>query len=192
MLAAVKHFPGVGSATPSTEEGPAQRRALARRAARRDLVPFRAAFRAGAPAVVLSHALLRARRLRHTRRRCRRRSRPTCCATSSGFRGIAITDDLADPAITAYSSVPEAAVQAIRAGADMVHISGPASDQQAAYVALLRAARRGTISRERLDQAVGRILTTKRALRLIGSGLGRPAVGPARGRRDVGLPTAGF
>jgi beta-N-acetylhexosaminidase len=83
------------------------------------------------------------------------------------FRGLAITDDLADPPITAYASVADAAVQAIRAGADMVHISGPASDQQAAYVALLRAARRGDVSRDRLDEAVNRILSTKRALGLI-------------------------
>ena len=37
-----------------------------------------------------------------------------------GFEGVAITDDLADPAITVAYSVPDAAVRAVRAGADML------------------------------------------------------------------------
>jgi beta-N-acetylhexosaminidase len=83
------------------------------------------------------------------------------------FRGIAITDDLADPPITALTSVPEAAVRAVNAGADMLYISGPAGDQQAAYVAVLRAARKGEISRKRLDEALVRILSGKRDYGLI-------------------------
>ncbi len=83
------------------------------------------------------------------------------------FRGMAISDDLADPAVTAATSVPEAAVRAIRAGVDMVYISGSASDQQAAYVAVLRAVRRRTIPRRRLDEALARILIAKRRYGLI-------------------------
>ena len=83
------------------------------------------------------------------------------------FRGVAITDDLADPGITALESVPDAAVKAIQAGGDMLWISGSAGDQQAAYVAVLRAVRRKRISRARLDQAVSRILTAKRRYGLI-------------------------
>ena len=64
-----------------------------------------------------------------------------------GFAGVSISDDLADPAITAAYSVPDAAVQSLRAGADMLWISGPVGDQQAAYAAVLRAARSGRISR---------------------------------------------
>ena len=84
-----------------------------------------------------------------------------------GFEGVALTDDLADPAITALYTVPDAAVEAVRAGADMLVISGPAGDQQAAYVAVLQAVRSGRISRARLDRAVGRILSVKRDYGLI-------------------------
>src|SRR5205814_1455524 len=91
---------------------------------------------------------------RHHRRPCplRRRMR---------FRGLAVTDDLADPAISSEYSVPEAAVKALKAGADMLYISGPSGDQQAAYVAVLRAVQRKQISKQRLDEAVLRILATK-------------------------------
>ena len=84
------------------------------------------------------------------------------------FGGIAITDDLADPPITSYSSVPDAAVQALRAGADMLYISGPAGDQRAAHVAVLRAVESGRLPRARLDEAVLRILDAKRNYGLIG------------------------
>ena len=66
---------------------------------------------------------------------------------------MAITDDLADPAITTSYSVPDAAVLALRAGADMLYISGSPGDQQAAYAAVLRAVERGRLPRRRLDEA---------------------------------------
>ena len=78
-----------------------------------------------------------------------------------GYEGVAITDDLAEPAVAIAAPVPEAAVEALRAGADMLWISGPLEDQQAAYDAVLAAVKRGRIPRARLDQAVGRILAAK-------------------------------
>jgi beta-N-acetylhexosaminidase len=58
-------------------------------------------------------------------------------------------------------------VKAFRTGADMVYISGDAGDQQAAYVAVLRAVRRKKITRARLNAAVGRILLAKQGYGLI-------------------------
>ena len=64
-------------------------------------------------------------------------------------------------------TVPDAAVRAVRAGADMLYISGSAGDQQAAYVAVLRAVQRGDDPARRLDQAVGRVLLAKQDYDLI-------------------------
>jgi len=84
-----------------------------------------------------------------------------------GFRGIAISDDMASASITTTQpSVPEAAVSAIAAGIDMVWISGPPSVQARAYRAILAAIRKGTISPARLNAAVTRIITVKRELGL--------------------------
>jgi beta-N-acetylhexosaminidase len=63
--------------------------------------------------------------------------------------------------------VPDAAVRALNAGADMLLISGSAGDQQAAYIAVLRAVQRGRVPRARLNEAVGRILLAKQDYRLI-------------------------
>jgi beta-N-acetylhexosaminidase len=166
VLSAPGHFPGLGSGSAATEEAPSTVGLTVDQLAERDLVPFRAAFRAGAPAVVLSSALYapddftvpgslsRSIATDLLRRRMR-------------FRGVAITDDLADPAITTFTSVPDAAVKAVRAGADMLFVSGPPTDQRGAYVAVLRAVRRGRISRRRLNAAVLRILDAKRRYRLV-------------------------
>jgi beta-N-acetylhexosaminidase len=166
IFSAVKHFPGLGTASQPTEEGPATVGLSLTDLRRRDLIPFRAAFEAGVPGVVLSHALYQvddftvpgslSRRI--VTDLLRRRLR---------FRGVAITDDLADPAITAQAAPADAAVRALRAGADMLYISGPAGDQQAAYVAVLRAVRQRRLSRGRLDAALLRILDAKRRFGLI-------------------------
>jgi beta-N-acetylhexosaminidase len=85
-----------------------------------------------------------------------------------GFAGVAITDDLADPAITSSYSVSEAAVKALQAGADMLYVSGPPGDQQAAYSAVLRAVQDGDLPRRRLVEAVRRVIDAKQDYGLIG------------------------
>ncbi len=166
MLTAPEHFPGLGAATQPTERGPAQVGLTLEALRHSDLVPFRAAFRAGAQAVVLSHALYAIDDFT-TPGSLSKRVITGLLRRELHFRGVAITDDLADPAITADSSVPDAAVRALRAGADMLYISGPAADQQAAYVAVLRAVQRGQVPRRRLDEAVGRVLDAKKRQSLI-------------------------
>ncbi|HLM25801.1 MAG TPA: glycoside hydrolase family 3 N-terminal domain-containing protein [Thermoleophilaceae bacterium] len=166
MFSAVKHFPGLGTASQPTEEGPAQVGLSDVELEDRDLVPFRAAFRAGAPGVVLSHALYTVDDFTIPGS-LSRKVVTGLLRDRLKFRGVAITDDLADPGITALESVPHAAVKAVQAGADMLWISGSAGDQQAAYVAVLQAVRRRRISRRRLDEAVGRLLTAKRRFGMI-------------------------
>ncbi|MGH8572231.1 MAG: glycoside hydrolase family 3 N-terminal domain-containing protein, partial [Gammaproteobacteria bacterium] len=166
LFAAVKHFPGLGSASQSTEEGPADVGQTLEELRARDLIPFRAAIEAGAPGIVLSHGLYATDDF-VTPGSLSKKITTDLLKRELRFKGIAITDDLADPPITALGSVPDAAVQAVQAGADMLFISGPAGDQQAAYVAVLRAVRNGEITRRRLDEAILRILSVKRDYGLI-------------------------
>jgi len=166
VLTAAAHFPGLGSGTQDTRLGVSQVGSTLTTLRGRDLVPFRAAFRAGVPAVLTSHGLYTTDDF-VTPGSLSRRLLTDLLRRELRFRGIAITDDLADPAITALASVSDAAVRAIAAGADMIYISGPAGEQQAAYVAVLRAVRRGEISGRRLDQAVLRNLSVKRDYGLV-------------------------
>ena len=166
LFGAVRHFPGLGSADQSTELGPASVGLDLEQLRQRDLRPFQAAIEAGAPGVVLSHALYPVSDF--TRPGSLTREIATDLLRGElRFQGVAITDDLADPAITSSYSIPDAAVQALQAGADLLFISGPVGDQQAAYAAVLGAVRSGDVPRRRLGDAMLRALEAKRDYGLI-------------------------
>ena len=165
LACAVKHFPGLGGASDDTAVSPATVSLEAAALEARDLAPFRAAFDAGAPAVVLSLAFYAAY------------DPITPAALSSivatevlrgelGFEGLAISDDLSSGAISAGLGGPEAAVQALAAGTDLVVVSDPVA-AQAARAAILQAARDGGLSQARLDEAVARIFELKQRLGLL-------------------------
>jgi beta-N-acetylhexosaminidase len=166
VFSSVSHFPGLGATDQSTEDGPATVGLGLNELRQRDLIPFKAAFAEDVPGVTISSALypfsdftVPASLTQTADTQLLRRDMK--------YKGVAMTDDLADPAITALHSVPDAAVQAFRAGADMLYISGSPGEQQAAYIAVLRAVQRGRVPRSRLDEAVGRILLAKKDYRLI-------------------------
>ncbi|HEX6713384.1 MAG TPA: glycoside hydrolase family 3 N-terminal domain-containing protein [Thermoleophilaceae bacterium] len=166
VLCAPKHFPGIGAADTMTDEGTAQVGLPLDQLIARDVVPFRAAFKAGASAVVIGEGLYEpddfvtpaALSQKIIGDLLRRRLR---------YGGLAITDDLADPGVSSLAQVPDAAVDAIKAGADMVWISGELSDQEAAYTAVLNAVRDGEISEARVRQSLLRVLVAKGGYKLL-------------------------
>jgi beta-N-acetylhexosaminidase len=166
VFSAVTHFPGLGAADQSTEEGPATVGLGLDELRARDLIPFEAAIDAGVPGVVIGHALYSFNDFT-VPASLSKQVATDLLRRDLRFKGVAITDDLADPAITVIHTVPDAAVRALRAGADMLYVSGSAGDQEAAYVAVLRAIQRGRIPRRRLDRAIGRILLANQDYDLI-------------------------
>jgi beta-N-acetylhexosaminidase len=166
VFSAAEHFPGLGATDQSTEEGPATVGLGIDELRQRDLIPFRTAIDAGVPGIVIGSALYPFSDFT-VPASLSKRVASDLLRHDMHFRGVAMTDDLADPAITTLHSIPGAAVDALRAGVDMIYISGGAGEQQAAYVAVLRAVKRGRIPRRRLNEAVGRILLAKQDYDLI-------------------------
>jgi len=166
LLVAPKHFPGLGAATQPTEAGPATVGLSVRELVQRDLRPFAAAVDARVPAIVVGHGLYPADDYVLPASLSRGMS-TGLLRRELRFGGVAITDDLASPGLTGAASIPDAAVDALRAGADMVWISRDRGDQEAAYVAVLNAVRKGEVSRRRLDEALMRVLRAKGSLRLV-------------------------
>jgi beta-N-acetylhexosaminidase len=85
-----------------------------------------------------------------------------------GFEGLIITDALNMGALNAFGSPGEVALAAFLAGADLLLYGAHQIEEvdalidriiPAAYDALLQAVAQGTISSERLDQSVRRILS---------------------------------
>jgi beta-N-acetylhexosaminidase len=160
MISAASHFPGIGAATQSPDDGIASVGLSLSQLRKRDLVPFAAAIRAGVPAIVISNASYATDDF-VTPATLSKAVSTDLLRGEMHFRGLAIADDLSQPAITTSMSVADAAVQALAAGSDMVYISGPPRGQEAAYRALLAAVKSGALPAARLDEAVTRVLTLK-------------------------------
>jgi beta-N-acetylhexosaminidase len=166
LMSAAEHFPGLGGATQSPDDGPASVGLSLAQLRKRDLVAFAAAIRAGVPAIVISNASYSTDDF-VTPATLSRAVSTDLLRDEMNFRGVAIADDLSQPAITTSMSVADAAVKAIAAGSDMVYISGTKRGQDAAFRALLEGVQSGAISRTRLDEAVTRVLTMKREYGLV-------------------------
>lgn len=75
-----------------------------------------------------------------------------------GYDGIIITDALNMGAVTSSYSSADAAVRALQAGNDMLLMP---ENFQEAYQGVLTAVENGTLSEERINQSVERILKVK-------------------------------
>ena len=154
-----KHFPGLGGATVNTDDGPA----TVNTPLDRDLVPFRAAVDEGVPLVMLSHASYPARDERSIASQSR--SIVTGLLRERlGFRGVIVTDSLEAAAVLARSGIADAAERSIRAGADLILMTGSAS-WNVVFPRLLAEARGDPAFRKRIRESAARVLALKRTLR---------------------------
>jgi len=78
-----------------------------------------------------------------------------------GFDGVVITDDMQMGALTESFGISETAVKAVTAGNDILIYSGEPEEQAQAYNAIISAVKNGTLSEERINESVLRILTLK-------------------------------
>jgi beta-N-acetylhexosaminidase len=139
--ACVKHFPGLGPLPISTDE----KLYVRGRLRDADLAPYRAAIEAGVPCVMLGHGIYS----NVGRRRAVLEPAAYRLLRGLGFRGVAITDSLG---VLGSELAPLWAVEAVRAGADLV-LFPKAADAARAIHALVPLARRGE-----LDRHVQRVL----------------------------------
>ena len=152
MLAAAKHFPGHGNTAVSSEtQLPRINESLATLQAR-DWPPFSAAAGHGVDFVLLGHLYYPALDATHSADL----SPVTIQKLRSdvGFKGAIISDDMQMGAITASTPAPEAAVEFLVNGGDLVMIAHDISVADATYDAIKAAVASGRLPRSRLDEAV--------------------------------------
>jgi beta-N-acetylhexosaminidase len=125
----------------------------------RDLVPFRAAVKEAVPLVMLSHASYP----ELDPRQIASQSRPIVTGLLRerlGFDGVIVTDSLEAAAVLARSGVADAAERSIRAGADLILMTGSASWNDV-FPRLLAEARRDPAFREQIRESAARVLALK-------------------------------
>ncbi|MGH7764974.1 MAG: glycoside hydrolase family 3 N-terminal domain-containing protein [Candidatus Dormibacteraceae bacterium] len=152
MLAAAKHFPGHGDTAVSSETRlPRIDESLATIQAR-DLPPFRSAISHGVDFVLLGHLFYPA--LDPVRSADLSPVTIQLLRSNLGFRGAIISDDMEMGAITNSTPTPEAAVEFLVAGGDMVMVAHHLDVADATYDAIKAAVVSGRLPRARLDDAV--------------------------------------
>ncbi len=161
LLACAKHFPGHGDTSVDSHLAlpviPGDRHRLESV----ELVPFRAAIAAGVGAIMSTHILFPA--LDAERPATISRTILTGLLREElGYDGLVITDCLEMKAIADTVGTAQGAVEALKAGADMVLIGHTLEVQRAAVRAIREAVESGDLPEERLNQAVSRVLSAKR------------------------------
>ncbi len=152
MLSAAKHFPGHGDTSVSSEtQLPRIDESLDTLAAR-DWPPFAAAVNHGVDFVMLGHLFYPA--LDPQRSADLSPVTVQKLRTDLGFKGAVLSDDMEMGAITASTPTPEAAVEFLIAGGDMVMVAHHLNIADATYDAIKAAVISGRLPRARLDEAV--------------------------------------
>lgn len=155
VASTAKHFPGQGGLADS-HDGTVVSNAPLSQLERMAAAAFRPVIDAGVPAVMMSHVTYSALGTRPAS------LEPTAyrLLRSLGFEGVAVTDAVGMTAITSQWTLPEAAVQALRAGADLV-LATPADRATAMRDAIAAAVTEGRLPEARLDEAVRRVVTLR-------------------------------
>lgn len=161
LTTVAKHFPGHGSTTKDSHFSLPRITMGQEELFRTELLPFRRAVEAGLDAVMTAHIQVPAFEQDGTPASMSHSIITGLLRERMGFDGLVITDDLEMRAISAEYGVGPSAVRAILAGADMVMVIWTPARKKEVFEDLLMAVKNGTISTERLDQSVLRILKLK-------------------------------
>ena len=158
ISACIKHFPGHGQTEGDTHEGYAYTEKTLEEMRNSDLIPFQKGIKAGTDFVMVSHISAPNAVSQDLPASLSSEFITDLLRGKMGYDGIIITDAMNMGAITDRYDSAQAAVMAFQAGADMILMP---EDFQSAYEGILQAVNSVTISEERLDQSVMRILETK-------------------------------
>lgn len=163
VLPCGKHFPGHGDTTGDSHEVLPRVRHPLSRLRRREIRPFVAAIRDGMPALMTAHVL-------YTALDPRRPATLSAHVVTDllrrrlGFRGVVFSDDMHMAAVARRRSAGQAAVEALRAGCDMLLFCQSLGVAREAILGVERAIGRGRLSPERVAEALGHIQQLRRLL----------------------------
>lgn len=160
VTACVKHFPGVGSASEDTHNGLAVVDKSLEELKQTELVPFISAIENGANMIMVGHISLPQVVGDNTPATMSKEVISDLLRSELGFNGVVITDAMNMGAITEYYASDEAAIRALKAGADMVLMP---EDFETAYKGVIDAVKDGTISEDRINDSLKRVYRIKYA-----------------------------
>lgn len=162
VIPTAKHFPGTGSVIADPHRSVVESSSSKDLLMKKDVVPFKAYAALGTPvAVMLSHLIYPA--LDSSRQPASFSSKISTDLLRGDleYKGLVITDDLQMKATKLILTPEEAALKALKAGADVVMLTWSLQDQAKAFQRLQKALKRKEITMSEVNRKVRRILTAK-------------------------------
>ncbi|MBQ8780080.1 MAG: beta-hexosaminidase [Oscillospiraceae bacterium] len=160
MGSCLKHFPGYGSNL-DTHNGISEDSREITAFEENDFIPFKKGIEAGVPSVMVSHNIVKAFDEENPASLSEEVHR--VLREDLGFEGVIVTDDMGMEAITSLESEESVYVRAFLAGNDLLCVT----DLETAYNDIFAAVNDGTITEERLNESIRRILEMKIELGII-------------------------
>lgn len=168
VLGCGKHFPGLGEVSLDTHKDlPVVEKPL-RRLLAEDAQPYRV-LRRELPFVMVSHTIYAAARdgapaslLKNPPASLSKKWMTDILRKKLGYAGLVITDDMEMGALQKAAPIEEAAVQALRGGADLLLICHSEDHIERAYQAVAKARDRDRRFAARVRQSAGRIARAKK------------------------------
>lgn len=158
VYACLKHFPGHGATSGDTHAGYAYTDKTLDELMQSELVPFSNGIQNGVHFIMVSHIAAPQVTGDNLPASLSPYMIQTVLREQMGYDGIVITDAMNMGAISDNYGSADAAVRSVNAGADIVLMP---KDFVSAYQGVLNAVENGTISADRIDESVRRILRVK-------------------------------
>lgn len=156
----LKHFPGYGN-NKDTHTGIAYDKRSYSTFTSSDFLPFTAGINAGAQCVLVSHNIVNSMDAKNPASLSPKVH--SILRKELGFTGVIMTDDLSMDAIPDFTGGKNPSVAAFNAGNDILLSSNMAEDFNALYAAV----QNGSVTQQRLDESVLRILAWKYKMGII-------------------------
>ncbi|MGN0465716.1 MAG: glycoside hydrolase family 3 N-terminal domain-containing protein [Lachnospiraceae bacterium] len=158
MICALKHFPGLGYTVSDTHLGYVKTDRTKSQMQSCEFIPFKKGIEAGADIVMVGHVSVPNLTGNDTPSSLSKEVITDILRNELGFQGLVVTDALGMKGVSQYYTSDEAAVKALQAGVDILLMP---QNFQTAYNGVLKAVQNGTITEERINQSVYRILKLK-------------------------------
>lgn len=162
VVAVAKHFPGHGDTNVDSHLDLPTISHPRERIDQVELLPFHEAIDAGVEAIMSSHIVFPAFESSKLPATLSSAVLTGLLREELGFGGVIVTDCMEMQAISDHFGTVQAAVMAVKAGADCILISHRYELQIGAIEAIVAAVESGIISEERIDRSVERLLALKR------------------------------
>lgn len=153
-----KHFPGHGATAGDTHQGYAYTDKTLDELKQSELIPFENAIQNNAAFIMAAHISAPRVTGDDTPASLSKTMITDILRGQMGYDGIVVTDAMNMGAVTEQYTSAQAAVKALQAGADVVLMP---ENFQEAYQGVLDAVKDGTLTEQRIDESVTRIVTVK-------------------------------